>query len=148
MSTVQIYVVACLEFLTQPLVRSLLECHPNDVANDGPRSEWLPWWDWAAGGNDIWKSLVPGYHLDPSYYSSIPQPLVKLLRQIDSLTLPREVDIDFSSSKPILRGMSPKKAHEVSQMISFLSDILKGTDRNLNHIVDVGAGQVRSFYPH
>lgn len=138
---VQNYVAACLEFLTTPLVRSLLESHPNDVANDGPKHEWLPWWDWAGGGNDIWKCLVPGYGLDPSRYLSIPQPLNELLHRIDSLTLPREVDFEFGhSNSPPLRGMSPKKAHEVSQMISFLSNNLKSRS-GLKYIVDAGAGQ-------
>lgn len=147
MTTIQSYIAACLKFLTAPLVRSLLESHPNDIANDGPEHEWLPWWDWAGGGNDIWKCLVPGYGLDPSCYSSIPQPLNELLHRIDSLTLPREVDFEFGQSNSrLLRGMSPKKAHEVSQMISFLSSILKSPS-DIKYIVDAGAGQVRRFLP-
>ncbi|GJJ15632.1 hypothetical protein Clacol_009910 [Clathrus columnatus] len=140
-SSVQIYITACLEFLTSPLVRSLLECHPNDVVIDGPEAEWLPWWDWAAGGNDIWKCLVPGYQVDPPHYCNIPQPLNEMLHKIDSLTLPRELDIKFNLQTPSLRGMSPKKAHEVSQMTSFVSYVLNGGAHNINHIVDVGAGQ-------
>lgn len=146
-TTIQNYVAACLNFLTTPLVRSLLESHPNDIANDGPEHEWLPWWDWAGGGNDIWKCLVPGYGLDSSCYSSIPQPLNELLHRIDSLTLPREVDFEFSQSNSrLLRGMSPKKAHEVSQMISFLSVILKSPS-DVKYIIDAGAGQVRQSLP-
>lgn len=43
-----------------------------------------------------------------------------------------------------LRGMSPKKAHEVSRMTRYITRLLSSPElQGVKHVVDVGAGQVR-----
>jgi hypothetical protein len=143
------YVVACIDFLTSPLVSSLLECHPNDIAVEGPRPEWAAWWNWAAGGAR-WKFLVPGWSHDDDMHpvsastSDVPIGLRQMLETIDHLTLPRIPDSSFTSPSPEvpIRGMSPKKAHEVSQMSAFIGSMISQNRSDIKHIVDVGAGQV------
>lgn len=46
-------------------------------------------------------------------------------------------------------GMSPKKAHEVVRMTAYTSRLLCSSPslRTIRHVVDVGAGQVRSVHP-
>ena len=65
----------------------------------------------------------------------------------------REVDIPLPSAgelraDPRLRGMSPKKAHEVSRMTEYTSRFLSYVSRQdtaIRHVVDIGAGQVSHF---
>ncbi|KAI0655490.1 methyltransferase domain-containing protein [Cubamyces menziesii] len=48
-----------------------------------------------------------------------------------------------ASTEYMLPGMSPKKAHEVIMMSSFIGELLQSSTSlsSINHIVDVGAGQ-------
>lgn len=46
-------------------------------------------------------------------------------------------------------GMSPKKAHEVHRMSSFIADLLNADETRApkpRHVVDIGAGQVSNTY--
>ena len=46
-------------------------------------------------------------------------------------------------------GMSPKKAHEVHRMTTFISDSLESLPSGKlrpRHVVDIGAGQVSTIY--
>lgn len=144
LSEINTYVSACIKFLTSSLVTSLLESHPNDIAIQGPRPEWQPWWGWAAAGTARWKLLVPGWNNSiPDTSPGVPRELELMLETAHQLTLPRTLNHGLipKSSVP-LRGMSPKKAHEVSQMSAFIQSALSHVHTDIRHIVDVGAGQV------
>ncbi|KAI0350340.1 hypothetical protein OH77DRAFT_1463847 [Trametes cingulata] len=56
------------------------------------------------------------------------------------LAQPSSADPPSLSSTGTLRGMSPKKAHEVAQMSELIGSILN-LDPSIKHVVDVGAGQ-------
>jgi len=138
--------------LTSPLVSSLLHCHPNDIAVDGPSPEWGAWWKWAAGDPARWKSLVPGWPHDQGLGISdsnldIPVELKQMLETIEQLSLPRTPDcrVTGPSIEVPIRGMSPKKSHEVSQMSTFIGSLCTQSGSDIKHIVDVGAGQVGLF---
>ncbi|KAJ7808867.1 methyltransferase domain-containing protein [Mycena olivaceomarginata] len=107
-------------FVTSPLVESLLFTHPNDlsVAVARPALPFRePWWAWAADAEACrWMQLFE-YYTDP---------------------IQRTVPLEISS-----RGMSPKKAHEVTRSVAYISNLLRslGVDPHGVRIVDVGAGQ-------
>ncbi|KIJ54760.1 hypothetical protein M422DRAFT_64012 [Sphaerobolus stellatus SS14] len=134
------YVAACIEFLSSPMVSSILKCHPNDVAIQGPDPKWESWWRWAANGKSKWTSLIPGWNQNSSSYD-VPNSLKDLLDKIDSLCLPRNPDANLDSQQPSLRGMSPKKSHEVSCISNFMQHVLHDSATEVKHAVDVGAGQ-------
>ena len=137
---------------------------------------WTSWWEWASNisGNagrkwqQLWRYYVtPQTDLDPSV--SIPQELRSLIDKCRNLQLNRDPNtvacVPSRSSKPCpdlplpdpspslassgaktLRGMSPKKAHEVCCMTNYTSQLLAYLSRQgvpIKHVVDVGAGQVR-----
>ncbi|KAF8585737.1 hypothetical protein K439DRAFT_1409758 [Ramaria rubella] len=139
------YVTACIDFLTSPLVSSLLECHPNDIAINGPKQEWSTWWKWAATNEASWKLLVPRWVQHPA--SDVPVELKRMLDTVDQLTLPRCVNTDkLYPSSPAdetspLRGMSPKKSHEVFRMSAFINSVISQSPTVIKHAVDIGAGQ-------
>jgi Methyltransferase domain len=139
-----VYVAACIKFLASPLVSSLLECHPNDIAICGPRRQWEPWWKWAASGKARWKLLIPGWgSTSPDTVSDVPDEIKLILETVDQLTLPRTLNLNLIPEGHVpLRGMSPKKAHEVSQMSTFIQSVLSRAETDIRHIVDIGAGQV------
>ncbi|KAF8494544.1 methyltransferase domain-containing protein [Gautieria morchelliformis] len=138
-----VYVAACIKFLGSPLVSSLLECHPNDIAIHGPRLQWDPWWKWAAAGKARWKLLIPGWgSTSPDTVSDVPDEIKLMLGTVDQLTLPRTLNLNLIlEDHAPLRGMSPKKAHEVSQMSAFIQSVLSRSETDIRHIVDIGAGQ-------
>jgi hypothetical protein len=138
------YAAACIKFLSSGPVSALLECHPNDIAIHGPRPEWQAWWQWAATGRARWKNLVPGWgshSLDSG--PGVPKQLELMLETADQLTLPRTLNHRLTpEGQAPLRGMSPKKSHEVLQMSAFIRSMLFETRIGIRHVVDVGAGQV------
>ena len=143
------HVSACIEFLTSPLVNSLLHCHPNDIAVDGPSPEWGAWWRWAASGPARWKCLVPGWPQDqrseiPNSSVDIPVELKQMLETIEKLSLPRTpgCSVTWPSPEVPIQGMSFKKSHEVSQMSALIGSMCTQNGSDIKHIVDVGAGQV------
>ncbi|KAJ7465308.1 methyltransferase domain-containing protein [Mycena latifolia] len=136
------------EFVTSPLVSSLLHTHPNDLA--GCRAAWPfrePWWAWASDTLTCrWLQLLE-YYTDPTQRTEwdIPVEFRQLIDQVGALALPRnpidivpEVSLEISS-----RGMSPKKAHEVTQSVAYISNLFQslGIDPRGVRIVDIGAGQ-------
>ena len=143
-SEIHVYIAACIKFLTSALVSSLLEFHPNEIAIHGPRLEWEIWWKWAAAGRARWKLLIPGWSSESSDMTAdFPEELKLMLDTADQLTLPRTLNCNLIPEGHLpLRGMSPKKAHEVSQMSAFIQSVLSQTQTGIRHIVDVGAGQV------
>lgn len=133
------YVAACIDFLTSPMVSSILECHPNDVAVQGPDPKWDSWWKWAAAGGSKWTLLIPGWHPN---ITTVPKSLKEMLDTVDSFTLPRKTEFATHGNEPTLRGMSPKKSHEVLRMSNFIQQVLRESPTEIRHVVDVGAGQV------
>ncbi|KDQ62250.1 hypothetical protein JAAARDRAFT_170491 [Jaapia argillacea MUCL 33604] len=148
-------------FLADPLVSSLLGTHPNAVCH--PRfaapAEWESWWNWA---NDTdtpkWMSLLRHVHPPNASppTSPIPPQLLSILESARRLPLPRTpIPIPPPSTLPNVLptnsphipsgfyGMSPKKAHEVSRMVAYISHLLSSSPAlsEVKHVVDVGSGQ-------
>ncbi|KAF7365455.1 Methyltranfer-dom domain-containing protein [Mycena venus] len=106
-----------------------------------------PWWAWASDTVSCrWMQLLE-YYTDPTQRTEwdIPVEFRELIDQVSALALPRtpiniatEVPLEISS-----RGMSPKKAHEVTQSVAYISNLLHslGVDPHGVRIVDIGAGQ-------
>ena len=138
-----------------------------------PPEEWQEWWSWAGahieeGCEDPWVLLLRYYDacrlqddLSINTFPSIPPSLCSLISDAASLALPRQLgrihypsgnwfDEDICSSasekRPTLPGMSPKKAHEVVQMSGCIYRLLSLSQalRDVEHAVDIGAGQVRA----
>ncbi|KAF7296497.1 Methyltranfer-dom domain-containing protein [Mycena chlorophos] len=157
-----------LNLLQSPLVHELLATHPNDIPLHSEISTdslgflaQKRWTDWAAdNGADHqsgeqekapWMRLL-AYYLgkskgrDSEYEEDIPAALRSLVDQLISHSLPRKCTIHPVSTAPEISivGLSPKKAHEVRQCVTYLSSTLPsvlGPQRRQLHIVDVGAGQ-------
>ncbi|KAJ7043831.1 methyltransferase domain-containing protein [Mycena alexandri] len=143
---------AARQLVSSSLVSSLLYTHPNDlsvsVSRPYPFSE--SWWAWAADTTVPcrWMQLLEYYsNRDPAQHPEydIPAEFRQLIDQVCALALPRspisittEVPLEISS-----RGMSPKKAHEVTQSVAYISNLLHslGIDPRGVRIVDIGAGQ-------
>ncbi|KIY52182.1 hypothetical protein FISHEDRAFT_35749 [Fistulina hepatica ATCC 64428] len=114
------------------LLFSLMNIHPNDdVESILPRS-WLSWWHWAA--EDM--PADSGDALHDAFGTPQRWPIRYDLRQM--VMYCEAVKFDLNSW-----GMSPKKAHEVLRLTTYIADLL--CSMNLNaasvRIVDVGAGQ-------
>ncbi|KAJ7175394.1 methyltransferase domain-containing protein [Mycena filopes] len=110
---------AARQLVTSPLVSALLYTHPNDLSVSRPAYPFAePWWAWAADTSvpSRWMQLLE-YYTDPAQ---------------------RTAPLEISS-----RGMSPKKAHEVTQSVAYISNLLRslGIDPRGVRIVDIGAGQ-------
>ena len=97
----------------------------------------------------------------PAAFQSIPLSLRSLVDKAHEISLPRNrgrvqqsstsshLDGVLTSSvnsltSSALPGMSPKKAHEVAEMARYIQALLSHT-KDVKHVVDVGAGQVRPF---
>ncbi|CAK5284333.1 unnamed protein product [Mycena citricolor] len=139
--------------VTSPLVASLLETHPNDLAVSRSWPFRESWWEWAKGssdGTDRWRQILEYSQLDSEARAlgkewDIPVELRDLIDQLTSLSLPRDV-IPINAVDPFelsTRGMSPKKAHEVHQSVAYISNLLSSLNLDVPavRIVDVGAGQ-------
>lgn len=139
-----------------------------------PPSQWSSWWNWAAEPEAHWDQLLDYYDLcyarqlhiadphgedmTPGCSSQIPRELQSMISEACRLALPRtqggvfptashpEWNFSEPSSRP-QPGMSPKKAHEVAYMASNIAQLLSSTPElaRVRHVVDVGAGQVRTF---
>jgi len=93
----------------------------------------------------------------------IPGPLSRLIDDVRALQLTRRqglppvpagfraqlpeaqyTDINTSRTRPPVQGMSPKKLHEVTAMTAHIVHLLRTSPalKGVQHIVDVGAGQV------
>ncbi|KAJ6584659.1 methyltransferase domain-containing protein [Mycena capillaripes] len=136
------------ELVTSPLVSTLLFTHPNDLVVSRPSSPFQePWWAWASATvPGRWMQLLE-YYTDSAQRTEwdLPAEFRQLIDQICALTLPRS-PIEISTEVPLeisSRGMSPKKAHEVTQSVAYISNLLLslGIDPRGVRIVDVGAGQ-------
>ncbi|KAJ6511986.1 methyltransferase domain-containing protein [Mycena vitilis] len=142
---------AARELVTNPLVSALLFTHPNDLgAGSRPAVPFQePWWAWAAeddAPSSRWKQLLE-YYTDPAQRTEwdIPLEFRELIDQVCALALPRS-PVDITMEVPLeisSRGMSPKKAHEVTQSVAYISNLLHSIDIDPRgvRIVDIGAGQ-------
>lgn len=99
----KVRVAAIVDFLTQPLPKSILATHPNDLLPDFTIGDtapecWNEWWHWATDeqrGDAKWLQLVR-YHnegengvYDGRDCSGIPRDLVRLVDCIKALRLNR-----------------------------------------------------------
>ncbi|ETW82003.1 hypothetical protein HETIRDRAFT_427210 [Heterobasidion irregulare TC 32-1] len=192
-----------IDFLQQPLVKSLLAIHPNDIlASEEFRcpDTWKPWWTWAAAlspdGEPPWISLLhvardhsesslDEEHKISAYIPSALSDLVNAATHLqlnrtpvnwsaqnkDSISVTASNDTlhsshptgpssrqvawtqmsvhrlsplsDNANVKRVPSGMSPKKAHEVSRMSSYIYHLVSSSPAlgGVKHVVDVGAGQ-------
>ncbi|VDC06668.1 unnamed protein product [Peniophora sp. CBMAI 1063] len=141
--------------LTHPQLASLLSNHPNDLKLSSSSSariphDWEEWWEWAGSypgtsAEPAWKAVLRAYTSaiakNGASTASIPEPLQELMSRV------KESEVDrtpCSISVPVtpLRGMSPKKAHEVIRMTAYVKELLKTPELSgVRHVVDVGAGQ-------
>lgn len=116
LSILKVRIAAIIDFLTQPLPKSILATHPNDLLPDftiGDRAPecWDEWWCWATDetrGDEKWLQLVRyhnegknGVHAthDGRDWSGIPRDLVRLIDAIKTLQLDRACqtsDANFS----------------------------------------------------
>ncbi|KAJ7695717.1 hypothetical protein B0H17DRAFT_1198493 [Mycena rosella] len=138
---------AARELVTSPLVSALLYTHPNDLL--GSRAAWPfhePWWTWATDTLSCrWMQLLE-YYTDPAQRTEwdIPVEIRQLIDQVCALALPRN-PVDIARDVPLeisSRGLSPKKAHEVTQSVAYISNLFDslGLDPRGVRIVDIGAG--------
>ncbi|KAF8208594.1 methyltransferase domain-containing protein, partial [Mycena galopus ATCC 62051] len=138
------------KLVTSMLVESLLFTHPNDLSVSRPAFPFRePWWAWARDTDSVpcrWMQLLE-YYANPTQRTEwdIPVEFRELIDQLSAMALPRSpihidtvVPLEISS-----RGMSPKKAHEVTQSVAYISNLLHslGVDPSNVRIVDIGAGQ-------
>ncbi|KAG6909258.1 hypothetical protein DXG01_001320 [Tephrocybe rancida] len=104
--------------LSNPIIQQILHTHPNDSSADA-----FPFYP-------SWRSLLKSY--------LAPIPLDPLLLSLKSSQIPRHLIPLPPPPDQNTFGMSPKKAHEVHRMVSFISSLALPKH---THIVDVGAGQ-------
>ncbi|KAF8893688.1 methyltransferase domain-containing protein [Gymnopilus junonius] len=127
--------------LSDPLTIHLISTHPNiyAVTSTSPR---LP-------GVSDWLDLVQFYstgELERTCNSSrIPDELIHLISSIRYLQLHRgPIPMPKILRLHSEQGMSPKKAHEVSRMATYIVDLaprLASSSSSSLRIVDIGAGQ-------
>ncbi|PFH53864.1 hypothetical protein AMATHDRAFT_170291 [Amanita thiersii Skay4041] len=146
--------------LTSDFVASLLSIHPNDIGSNPsfePPSSWQSWWEWVAQGvksqgdnRSQWLQLADCFNMnwcEQHTHNNIPQVVCNLIKELQSLQLPRKpVKINEDLLRKVIlddRGMSPKKIHEVSRMVIYISNLLNELqlDPKRVRIVDIGAGQ-------
>ncbi|KAJ6557223.1 methyltransferase domain-containing protein [Mycena vulgaris] len=139
---------AARKLVTSPLVSSLLYTHPNDLAGSRaglalPRALV----GLGSGHHDLSLDAALEYYTDPAQRAEwdIPVELRQLIDQVCALALPRN-PISIATEVPLeisARGMSPKKAHEVTQSVAYISNLFDslGIDPRGVRIVDIGAGQ-------
>ncbi|KAF8713152.1 Methyltransferase domain, partial [Rhizoctonia solani] len=161
------YISELKEFLTSPLVESLVSAHPNEVAAKGSpalsNGSDDGWWEWIGQVDPSRRTALINSLISSATDQTITQQgnhpfqdqelhptLEHLVVRISQLRLPRTLEsIDDilpgsnahhnSSSSS---GMSPKKAHEVQRLSSLIDVIYSTSVRGPNRlIVDVGAGQ-------
>ena len=138
------------ELLASPFVSSLLLTHPNDVHPSAIPPSWHRWWEWAASLSTVphWVGLIQ-YYISNKAEIPLPEDIQRLLDNVRHLQLPRN-PVPFTSipaGRYSLAGMSPKKVHEVVRMTSYVKHLLAANSRlrNIRHVVDIGAGQVRAI---
>ncbi|KAI1793224.1 hypothetical protein LXA43DRAFT_885717 [Ganoderma leucocontextum] len=142
-----------------------------------PPSEWEEWWDWPGEvcdgqhgpeQEDPWLVLLRYYesclsgHEPAEQASLIPPVLRSLISDACKLALPRDIGQVYPGHRSTSQtphhprdpktqvlplGMSPKKAHEVAQVVGYLGTLMSpGSSMcSIRHVVDIGAGQVRRF---
>lgn len=121
------------ELLSNSLPTVLVNNHPNSLPN--------------LHFTDDWIQLVRAYG-NPQCQSSIDLELLDLVHSIRLLQLDRTpIHIHNPLNLSSVQGMSPKKAHEVSRMASYILNLLQINNIRPCHlrIVDIGAGQAWSF---
>ena len=136
---------ATMSLLNDPLVNALFSSHPNSLPNFNCSCNWM--------------DIVSAYH--NSSHQSVDQHLLHLVHAIRLLQLDRTPihissfyfsfffvliitrPLDNPLNLPSTQGMSPKKAHEVSRMASYIFHLLQVNNVHASHIriVDIGAGQ-------
>ena len=171
LSRVADHLASITQFLSQPLITSLFQTHPNDLGRSSfqPPAEWEEWWNWAGDTDEdgtrddpllllseYYNSRLSEHQSSSNTVPSIPPHLRSLIDDACRLALSRDIGRVYPASSIALQpsselkahalpGMSPKKAHEVLQMAGFLETLLssRSTLGTIRHVVDIGAGQVR-----
>lgn len=118
-------------------VRALLYAHTNNIDDHLPLD--------VVPNNVHWLDIIRFYNSLPTN-SPLPLNLVQLINTIHHVQLPRNpITIHLPLRLNPNKGMSPKKAHEVTRMAAYIASLLTAntTDPAAVRIVDVGAGQVR-----
>lgn len=139
-----------------------------------PHSSWVLWWDWSStplsNGTEeesrwqlLWRYYSEKQSFENEQLALIPESLRKFIDDARYLQLRRErasqasvpdaapfpMPITSSATTGLnLHGMSPKKAHEVICAVDYTRSMLHDLAEsgvNVRHVVDVGAGQVRSL---
>ncbi|KZO96923.1 hypothetical protein CALVIDRAFT_104640 [Calocera viscosa TUFC12733] len=130
-----VYATELKEYLSSPLVQSLLNGHPNEIAKSGPPLAWAAWWNWACSltAHDI---LV--FAGDQASFE-LPDTISNLIDDAARLALPRASVQRQPLPQPLPKGQTPKKVHEVQQFSQLIAQLAKVT--NASRVVDVGAGQ-------
>ncbi|KAH9480556.1 hypothetical protein JR316_0007156 [Psilocybe cubensis] len=125
--------------LTLPLTEQLLATHPNALQT--PVTHVRP------------IDLVHAYCTGSSL--ALPRHIRTFVHAVRTQQLPREPLNSFHVRPlPFSQGMSPKKAHEVSRMASYILRLVRHLDQHALHIVDIGAGQgyltraLKAYLPH
>ncbi|EJU03089.1 hypothetical protein DACRYDRAFT_106264 [Dacryopinax primogenitus] len=132
---IESYAATLEEYLSSELVQSLLNGHPNEIAKSGPPLAWNEWWKWASSLN---SGDIP-LHLTESIKLDLPGSLSKLLRDASRLALPRASVPHIPLPRPLPKGQTPKKVHEVRHFSKLIAEL--SADIGVDNIVDVGSGQ-------
>ena len=133
---------AMAELLNDRLPTVLLNNHPNLLPNLHFTANWTQLVRAYAG-----SQCLPIDHDLLHLIHSIDHDLLHLIHSIRLLQLDRSPIHIHPLNLPSLHGMSPKKAHEVSRMASYILDLLQINNIHTSHIriVDIGAGQACRF---
>ncbi|KAH8077029.1 hypothetical protein BXZ70DRAFT_1002943 [Cristinia sonorae] len=148
-------------FLKQDAISTYFTIHPNELSSPSfsPPSAWLPWWNWAssedANGEPLWMLLwryytAPPYERAAQDFKAIPMSVRVMVDAARQLRLSRISRVEEKGKhNGNTNGMSPKKMHEVERMTDFVSEMLSGLSvdglKRIQHVVDVGAGQVSAI---
>ncbi|KAG8928550.1 hypothetical protein FRC01_005768 [Tulasnella sp. 417] len=144
------YLADLIEFITSPLAHSIIVSHSNAVGSDSLSvpTIWDDWWNSSWIDNlelqEIVKRLLSNDLLDDS-----PPSLKSLAQAVQDLSLPRTASEDippFGLIEQQRFGLTPKKQHEVERMCAFVNAMAEYPGdsedrRQVQHLVDVGAGQ-------
>lgn len=162
-------------FLCQTEVEQFFAQHPNGLTLPQyvPPASWTSWWNWHPSDPPddstslcrwelLWKYYAEPQKISSQYCDRIPDDLRTFIDSLRHLQLVRDRGSEASQylttqistthdptpPEEKIHGMSPKKAHEVVRTVEYLKDVLERLSESglhVEHVVDVGAGQVRTF---
>ncbi|KAG9051709.1 hypothetical protein FS837_000099 [Tulasnella sp. UAMH 9824] len=145
------YLSDLIEFISSPLAHSVIVSHLNNIA--GGDSSAVPGiWD------DLWNNSwidnlelqeIVRRLLNNDLSEDSPPSLKSLAQAVQDLSLPRKASEKIPQFRLIEKqrfGLTPKKQHEVERMCAFVKAMANYPGdsedrRQVQHLVDVGAGQ-------